>query len=450
MQSSNSHIPDEPSDGNGNPSKAGTTTQTIPRSSAPHRSESRIGAFLGISVLILAIALGVGFFFVQRHKSSQESELAADTAAEASAPPEVDVVPVEFAPALQPVSYPGNSRGWYQSTIYARVSGYVGRWNVDIGDKVKKGDVLATIDTPDLDAQLMAAQHELSVAQAQVNVEEANKQFAETTYHRWRDSPKGVVSDQEREEKKAEYQTSVARLAAANAKASADQADVDRIQAMEAYKDVDAPFDGVITARHIDIGDLVIADRTANTTSLYDMAQINKIRAFIDVPQRATAGIQPGVAAEAVANEFPGQVFRGTITRTSTAIDSTTRTLHVEVDIDNPDQVLVPGMYLQVTLDIAHKGLLEVPASALIFRSNGPEVAVIGPRGHVHYRNVTIAIDNGDYVELSAGVSAGDRVALNISNQIGQGQEVTATDASKGEGATGPPAATAPGTSSHG
>jgi RND family efflux transporter MFP subunit len=261
-----------------------------------------------------------------------------------------------------------------------------------------------------------------------VGVAQANAAFAKSTYERWRDSPKGVVSEQEREEKKAEYNSGEAQLQAAQAKVSADQADVDRLKALESYKQVTVPFDGMITARRIDIGDLVTAGSASSTTSLYTMAQIDKIRVFVDVPQQASAGMVVGVPADAVANEYPGRKFHGKIARTSNAIDPATRTLRVEVDINNADGALLSGMYVEVTFNIPHGELLQVPASALLFRASGPQVAVVGPDDTVNFRNVDIAIDDGDFVQLRSGVSAGEKVALNLSSEISDGEKVTATD----------------------
>jgi RND family efflux transporter MFP subunit len=388
----------------------------------------KMGLKLTVFALLLAAALAIGFFFVQRHKADEAAALGANSVLQEGAPPSIDVVNVTYAPPSESVGYPGDTRGWYQSTIYARVDGYVGKWFVDIGDRVHQGQVLATIETPDLDAQLQAAQHQLMVSQSQVDVVKANVDFAKSTYERWRNSPKGVVSEQEREEKKAEYASSVAQLKAAEAKVSADQADVDRLNAFESYKQVTAPYDGVITIRHIDIGDLVTAGSTANTSSLYDVAQISEIRVFVDVPQRATAGMDVGVPAVATANEFPDKKFEGKIARTSHAIDPATRTLHVEVDLDNPDLVLMPGMYVQVQFSIPHKELLRVPASALLFRSAGPQVAVVGNDGTVSFRSVQIAIDNGDFVEIGSGLWANEKVALNLSNQIAEGDKVVANE----------------------
>jgi RND family efflux transporter MFP subunit len=394
---------------------------------------------LTVIAVLLSVALAIGFFIVQRHKADATAALDSQAVSQEGEAPAVDVVSVNYAPATESIGYPGETRGWYESTIYARVNGYVDKWFVDIGDRVHKGQVLATIETPDLDAQLQAAQHQLVVSQSQVEVVKAQADFAKSTYDRWRDSPKGVVSEQEREEKKAEFTSSVAQMRAAEAKVSADQADVDRLNAIEGYKQVTAPFDGVITSRHIDIGDLVTSGSTSSTTSLYTVAQISEIRIFVDVPQRAIAGMDVGVPAVATSDEFPGRKFEGKITRTSHAIDPATRTLHVEVDLENPDLVLMPGMYLQEHFEITHRGLLRVPASALMFRSGGPQVAVVTDDDKINFRDVTIAIDNGDFVEIGSGISANEKVALNLSDQIAEGDKVAATDVDARTGAAQTP-----------
>jgi RND family efflux transporter MFP subunit len=403
-----------------------------------------MGFKLTLVAVLLMAALAIGFFLVQRHRAQAAEALDSQTSQDSDAAPSVDVVTVNYAPDSQSVAYPGETRGWYQSTIYARVNGYVSKWFVDIGDRVKKGQMLATIETPDLDAQLQAARNQLTVSQFQVEVVKAQAAFAKSTYERWRDSPKGVVSDQEREEKKAEYSSSLAQMQAAVAKVSADQSQVESFSAIEGYKEVTAPFDGVITSRHIDIGDLVTSGSTSSTTPLYTLAQINEIRIFVDVPQRAVAGMDVGVPAIATSDEFPGRKFEGEITRTSHAIDPATRTLHVEVDLENPDMELMPGMYLQVHFQMTHKGLLRVPASALIFKTGGPQVAVVTDDGRINFRDVAIAVDNGDYVELGSGVSANEKVALNLSGDLNDGDRVLATVIDSPGKVTEAPAASQP------
>jgi RND family efflux transporter MFP subunit len=393
--------------------------------------DNRMGWKLAVFSVVLGAGLLIGFYLVHHHRSKEEAELADQTNLTSSEPATVDTVYVKPAPTSQPLQLPGETQGWYQSVIYARVNGYVDKWTADIGDKVHKGDVLATISTPDLDAQLKASIEQLSVAQSEIGVAQANAAFADTTFKRWHDSPKGVVAEQETEEKKAGYNSSVAQLKAAQAKASAAEAEVSRLQALEDYKEVDAPFNGIITSRRIDIGNLVTAGSTTNTSPLYDIAQADTIRVFVDVPQDVSGQIALGMPAHITSNNFPGRAFEGKVTRTSRAIDPQTRTLKVEVDVPNPDLTLMPGMYANVRFDISRSSLLEVPASAIVFRSTTPQVAVVDNDGKIRFRNVAIAVDDGSIVDVGSGIAAGDRVALNISSQVTDGELVKAVDTDK-------------------
>lgn len=374
-----------------------------------------------------AILLVLGFFLVQHLKDRQEAALSTATASFAEQAPPVETVRVELAPPTQSLTLPGEVRGWYTSTIYARVSGYVASWVVDIGDRVKKDQVLATLDTPELDSQLAAAQHELKVAEAEVAVREADAEFAKTTYERWQGSPKGVVSEQEREDKKARYAVAVAQLNAARARVSQNQANVDRLTFMTGFKQVTAPYDGVITMRRIDIGDLV----SAGSTLLYGMAQSEQVRVFVDVPQTASGDLKVGTAVRVTASELPKRNFEGKVTRTSDAIDLRARTLRIEVDLPNQDLSLIPGMYVQAEFQLKSASAVQVPASAILFRSGGPQVALIGNDGTVKFQNVTIGRDNGNFVEIASGLSVGDKVALNISSQIADGERVTVKEEAK-------------------
>jgi RND family efflux transporter MFP subunit len=387
------------------------------------------GRFLLLGVGLLIVLLGIGFivaFLVHRHDAE-----AADRAAWAIADAKVtvDVVSAEPTPNSYPLVLPGETAGWYQSTIYARVDGYIGSWSADIGDRVKQGQVLAIIETPDLDQQLQAARAKAAASESQVHVVESDVSIAKLTYDRWRDSPKGVVSEQEREEKKATYDSAVARLAEAKAQARLDEADVGRFSALEEFKKVTAPYDGVITARRIDIGDLISAGSSASTTPLYSIAQSNLIRVFVDVPQRAAAEMVVGLPAHAASNQFPNRIFRGKVARSSMSLDPRTRTQRTEVDIPNADLSLVPGMYVQVTFELNQRGLVQVPAAAILFQPSGLQVAVVGPDNKVEFRPVTVAKDDGDTVELASGVSPGDRVALNISSAVLPGEQVNAVEA---------------------
>jgi RND family efflux transporter MFP subunit len=373
----------------------------------------------------LAIGLAASYFVVQRIKGHEETALASATALRAEEAPAVEVIKVDLAPPAQVLTLPGEARGWYTSTIYARVSGYVAKWIADIGDRVKKDQVLATIDTPELDAQLDAARAQFKASEAEVKVKEADVDFAKTTYERWQGSPKGVVSDQEREDKKAHYAVAIAQLNATRARLALDKANVDRLTYLTGFKQVTAPYEGIITDRRLDIGDLVTAGSTASTSLLYGMAQAEKIRVFVNVPQAVSNEVGVGTTVQVTAGELSNRVFEGAITRTSKSIDPRARTLRVEVDLPNDDLALLPGMYVQVAFHLNSTSFVQVPASALLFRASGAQVALIGDNGMVKFRDVTIARDNGNFVEIASGLAAGDRVALNISNQIADGSRVT-------------------------
>jgi RND family efflux transporter MFP subunit len=402
------------------------------RGGVPTGHDPGTGRRLSIFAGTFAIILMAAFFVVHHIKGQDQASLAAATAEHTEQPPPVDVVKAQLAPPTQTLTLPGETSGWYSSTIYARVNGYLGKWFVDIGDRVHKDQVLATIDTPDLDAQLSAAQAQLVAAQAEEKVKEADAEFAKTTYERWQGSPKGVVSDQEREDKKARYEGGIAQLNAAKARVELDRANVDRLTFLTKFKQVTAPYDGVITERRVDIGDLVTAGSTANTTSLFRIVQSDQMRVFADVPQSASVHLDVGTEAEVTAAAYPGQVFKGNITRTSRSIDVHARTLRVEVDLPNKDFVLIPGMYVTATFHLKPTTFVQIPASALLFRAAGPQVALVDNADTVKFQDVTIARDNGNLIEIASGLSDGDRVAVNISNQIADGEKVTVAESGKG------------------
>ncbi len=418
---------------------------------APHHGGHRnptsygrgTGRRLKIIAIVFAIALVVAYVAVNRIRQGSEDQLAQATERQSSLPPAVVVVTAEKAAPTVSLTLPGSTAAWYESTIYARVNGYVGKWYVDIGDRVKKGQVLAEIETPDLDAQLAGAGATLKSAEAEVHVKQAQAEFAKTTYERWRDSPKGVVSDQERDAKKADYDGAVAQLNAAMANVNTDRGEVDRLTALTQFKQVTAPFDGRIVERHIDIGNLVTAGSTSNTSSLYRMSQDDPMRVFVDVPQNVAGDMTVGVPATISVDGIAGRTFSGAITRTANALDPNARTLRVEVDIPNADGSLVPGLYAQIDFQLKTRGLVQVPASAMVFRSKGPQVAVVGADNVVRFQDVQILRDDGSMVELAGGVSPGDKVALNISNEIGDGDKVSVTEQGAGKGTATPAQASA-------
>jgi RND family efflux transporter MFP subunit len=379
---------------------------------------SKTGRQLRTFAALVAMALIVGFLVVHHLKASDQADLATATKESSTASRAVDIVAAETAPSSVPLTLPGETAAWYDSVIYARVDGYVATWTANIGDHVQKGQILATIDTPDLDAQLAAAQAKLKAANALV-------EFSKSTFERWKNSPAGVVSQQEREAKKADYDNALAQ-------AGLDQADVDRYMALTQFKQVTAPYDGTITERRIDIGNLVTAGSTSNTTSLYRIVQDDPIRVFVDVPQSAASDVKTDLPAHITASNVHNRIFEGKVARTADAINEQTRTLHVEVDIPNPDHALVSGMYVDVGFELATEGLVQIPAAALVFRSGGPQVAVVDKDNKVTFHKVTIVRDGGNAVEISSGVAVGDKIALNISSQIADGETVETHESTDG------------------
>jgi RND family efflux transporter MFP subunit len=395
------------------------------------------GRKIKVSAAITALVLLGGFLVVHFLRASGESQLRETSKTESSRRPPVNVIVARSSGETRPLTLPGETAAWYESTLYARVTGYVAKWYVDIGDHVRQGQILATIETPELDADLAAARAELTAADAQVKVRAAEAEFASSTNERWRDSPKGVVSDQEREAKRADYDSAVAKLNAARAQVALDRARVDRFTALTQFKQVTAPFDGTVTERRVDIGNLVTAGSTSGNTLLYRVSQENPMRIFVDVPQSASGELmKPNIAVQITASSIPGRIFSGEIVRTAKAINPQARTLRVEVDIPNADQALVPGMYVDVAFALQSTNLVQVPAAALVFRSSGPQVAVVNDAGRVSFRKVTIARDDGNMVELGSGLSPGDKVALNISSQIGDGDTVAVSEPAGGPSAT--------------
>jgi len=383
------------------------------------------GRRLKRGVAIAAAILLVGFVAVRAIRYFHERGIARAGEIAYGAPPPVDAVVARPVSVGQDLVLPGQTAAWFESLIYARVNGYVSQWLADIGDHVAKGQVLAIIETPELDAELSAARAQLNASVAQVAARKAEAEFAKTTNERWRDSPKGVVSDQERDAKKSDYESAEARLYAAIAQVALDKARVEQYSSLAEFKQVKAPFAGTITERKIDIGNLVTAGSTSATTSLYRMSQTDPLRVFVDVPQSAAEEMmQPGMPAEIRAAGSATGRFAGKITRSAQAINAQARTMRVEVDVPNADHALVPGMYVSVAFQLKPKGSAEVPAAALIFRPGATQVARVGAGGNVAFVNVAIARDNGSLVELASGVNVGDRLILNISSQISEGETV--------------------------
>jgi RND family efflux transporter MFP subunit len=401
-----------------------------PGADRPGQTSYSPGTRRRLMMLVCAVVLALGgFLFLHHEKTASRTQHTDTTKREAFELPRVDVVTVGSPPSSQALVLPGETAAWYAATIYARVNGYIEHWFNDIGDHVDKGQVLATIETPDLDGELHSAKVKLKLSEDQVLVKQAQLEFATSTYERWRNSPKGVVSDQEREDKKARYGEAAAELRAARSQVDLNQALVDRIAAFEGFKQVRAPFDGTIIERRVDLGNLVTAGSTTNTTVLYRMTLDDPLRVFINAPQSTAAQLmRVGTPGVITCDYRPNERFKGSVTRTAQAINPEVGTLRVEVDIPNPNHTLVPGTHVTVSFELASSGLMEIPAAALLFRTKAPQVAVIkdiaDEHGVVDIRDVTIGRNDGNVVEISAGLEKSDKVALNLSSRIVDGEKV--------------------------
>src|SRR3984885_2249472 len=390
-----------------------------PKPPAPPPSSRSLRRFGLVAVSAAVIIAAVGILERRGH----EAEVKQWTHEQAV--PTVALISPEHGASTQRVVLPGTVQAWFEAPIYARVNGYLKGWYFDYGAQVKKGTVLAEIETPDLDAQLTAAQAKLNSARAVVKVREAEKDFAESTYDRWRDSPKGVVSAQEQQSKQADYNSALAQVNSAKAEVAADQGEVDRVDAMESYKKIVAPFDGVVTARETDVGALINAGSGGNGPELFRVADVHKMRIYVQVPQQMSGGIQPGMSAELRLPQFPDKTFHATVATTSSAINLSARTLLVELHAENSEDQLQPGAYTQVTFELpSNPTIVHVPTSALIFRERGTEIAVVEPDDKVKLKPVTLGRNLGTEVEILSGLSPSDRVINSPPDSLGAGDKV--------------------------
>jgi multidrug efflux pump subunit AcrA (membrane-fusion protein) len=404
---------------------------------------------IGLIAVVAAIAIAA-FGILERR--SHEAEVAQWTLEQAI--PTVAVITPQAGNGAQRLVLPGTVQAWYEAPIYARVPGYLKVWHFDYGAHVKKGDVLAEIETPDLDAQLAAVQAKLNSARAVVKIREAETQFAESTYQRWRDSPKGVVSVQEQQAKEADYNSAEARLNSAVAEVAADQGDVDRLQALESFKKILAPFDGVVTARETDIGALINAGSGSgggsgiNTGSgsgggggseLFRVANIQMMRVYVQVPQQLSADIKAGLTAELHLPQYPDKIFKAAVATTSSAINTSARTLLVELHADNPDSELQPGAYAQVDFELpTNPNVVHIPTSALVFRERGTEVAIVGPDDTIELKPITLGRNLGTEMEVIKGLTAADRLVNSPPDSLATGDKVrVASSAATGNATEG-------------
>jgi len=358
----------------------------------------------GIAAILLA---GLGIATRVRDRSKLKDQTLANAA------PLVTVVSAKPGEPRRELVLPGNVEAFTDAPIYARTSGYLKAWYVDIGTRVKKGQRLADIDAPEVDQQLQQAR-------AQENTARANEELARLTAER---EAKLVATNAVSRQ---EYDNAVSALAARRAETASAAANVARLVQLVGFERIDAPFDGTITARNTDIGQLVDAGSTAGPgRELFRMAATGRLRVYVAVPETESGSARPGAAVDLTVAERPGRRYRGVVARTADAIDPVTRTLRVEVDLDNPQGEILPGAYAQVHLqrqDAAAAMLL--PASALLFRAEGPRVATVDASNRVTLAPVTLGRDYGTEVEVLAGLRPGDRVIDSPPDAILDGQTV--------------------------
>jgi RND family efflux transporter MFP subunit len=376
----------------------------------PERKSSRVRYVVILVVLLVVVALLVITGIVPRLRASRA--LAAETSALA-APTVLVVLPKPGAPS-QEIVLPGNIEAFVDSPIFARTNGYLKRWYFDIGSHVKRGQLLAEIESPEVD-------HELSQAQADLGTAQVNEHLSEITASRFSDLIKqDAVSQQDTD-------NAVNDLAARRTAVKSSQANVDRLRQLVAFEKVYAPFDGVVTARNTDIGQLIDSGAAGGTPrSLFQMAAINRLRVFINVPQIYSQAATPGLTADLLFAEFPGRRFPGKLVRTSRAIDPISRTLNVEVDVDNTKGELFPGAYAEVHLKLMDglRPTLVIPVSALLFRREGLRVAVAKSDNTAELLPITLGRDFGDVAEVITGLTGGERVITNPPDSIIDGERL--------------------------
>jgi RND family efflux transporter MFP subunit len=393
------------------------------------------GTLIFLGLLILALIAG-GFYagYLPRHR--REAVLAAESKAGGESLPVVTVVKVGRSDATSDLVLPGSIQAITEAPVLARASGYVRRRYVDIGDRVSEGQPLAEIEAPELDREIQQAQASLDQARSSVQQAEAalkqgrsNENLAQVTAARWKNLlDKGVVSRQENDTYQAQWAAQQANVealgkavAAANGNVAALQANLDRLNELKGYQTVRAPFAGVITLRNVDTGAL-IAD---SNTLLFRIAQTDRLRTYINVPQSEAAAVRVGQPAALLFSDLPGRKFMGTVARTSSALDPSSRTLLVEVQVPNQDGRLLPGMYAQVDLSVQRsQPSLTIRGDTLVVRADGPQVAVVDAAGRVHYARIQLGRDYGDRIEVLSGLEEGQRVVVNPSDFVREGAKV--------------------------
>lgn len=374
-----------------------------------HRLDYR--NLLGIKIIVAAVLGGVLAFFAMRQMGASPASVAPVASVTR---PRVDVVYPQRATVARRLQTNATLEAYEDADLFAKVSGYLSEVRVDIGDHIKAGQILAVIDVPELDAELNAAKARFKESEAQVLVKHAQLEFAMTTYQRWKNSPKGVVSEQDREDKKAQNAVAAAELTAAQAKLGLDQAEVDRLTALEGFKEVTAPFDGIVAQRLVNRGDLVQAPTASRTTPLFEVQRIDTIRVFCDVPEAEAPHVRAGDLAIVKPFGLDGAQFTGTVARLALRLDPETRNMRTEIDLPNPGERLYPGMYAEVSLQMDRRhNVLALPASAIGADGNGTFVYTVRD-GRIERLPIQTGISDNNLIEVAEGLSEKAAVVMTV------------------------------------
>jgi RND family efflux transporter MFP subunit len=360
-------------------------------------------------LILLAFALAIVVWGIA---SRLEAETALKRETQQAAAPKVAVMQAARGPSSEEIVLPGSVQAWHEAAIYARTSGYVKDWLTDIGAHVKEGDLLAEIETPEVDAQMHQAEADLATA-------EANNKLAQSTAQRWDVLLKTkAVSKQEAEEKFGD-------AAAKEALVLSAKANLDRLKQLEEFKRITAPFDGVITARNIDTGALINAGSGGTGPELFHIAETGKLRVYIQVPEADAPFIKSDLVADLRLAEHPQESFAASLAHTADAIDPASRTLLVELEVDNAEDKLLPGSYTQVHIKLPSDGTsVRLPVNTLLFRADGMQVATVDANGKAMLKLITIGRDYGKEVEVTSGISEGETIIINPPDSLSSGQVV--------------------------
>ncbi len=388
-----------------------TTPSQDPLTTPPPVPEERgfsTGVWITLAVVAIALVAVIVFGIISRATAERNLEKRTN----AAAIPTVNVIHPSAAPLSPEISLPGNTEAYIDTPIYARTNGYLKTWYFDIGAHVRKGQLMAQIETPELDQQLQVAEADLKSAEANLNL-------ANTTATRYINLLKtNSVSKQETDQ-------ATSDAAAKQAAVDSAMANVRRLRQIQSFEQVYAPFDGIVTARNTDFGALIDAGSASAPKELFHLAAINKIRVYVPVPEAYAGDIKNGGKATLTLGESTGHAFEGTITRNSNMIDPASRTLNVEVDVENPRGLLLPGSYVFVHFKVPERiANLTIPSNTLLFRSEGLQVGVVR-NGRVALVPITITHDAGQVVEVSASdLKPTDEVILDPSDSLTEGQQV--------------------------